>query len=229
MSVVILTKNSEKVIGDCLDLVFSQSFNDFKVIIVDGNSKDRTIEIVKKYPVKVVLEEGGGKKSRFGYARNLGVKAAKGDVIAFMSSDCVADKNWLKNLIRPLGGKTVASFGRQVYLRGESRNPISKILGKYISLRMKRLFESDFPRWYYSTVNSCIKRKIVNELGGFDENLKSCEDQDIGFRIVKKGYKIRYSPEAIVYNKETTQLFEYVKKRVRDLRELKKVKRRYLG
>ena len=227
VSVVILTKNSEKVIGDCLNAVFNQTFKDLEAIIVDGNSTDKTIDIVKSTPAKIVMEEGKGKK-RFSYARNLGVRAAKGNMIAFVSSDCVPEKNWLEKLIEPLGGKVVATFGRQVFVGEDEDGPGSKVLGKYISLRMGKMFDGEFPPWYYSTVNSSVKRKIVKDLGWFDEGLKACEDQDLGFRIVEKGYKIKYCPNAIVYNRETTKPIVYVKKRMGDLKEFEKVKRRYL-
>jgi len=227
VSVVILTKNSENVIGDCLDAVFNQTFKDFEVIVVDGNSVDRTIDIVKNTPAKIVMEEGKGKK-RFGYARNLGVRAAKGEVVAFVSSDCIPEKNWLEKLIEPLGGKVVATFGRQVFVGEEEDSLGSKVLGKYISLRMEKMFDGEFPPWYYSTVNSSVKRETVKKLGWFDEELKACEDQDLGFRIVGKGYEIKYCPNAIVYNRETTQPIVYAKKRVGDLKEFEKVKRRYL-
>lgn len=80
ISIVIPTYNAEKFMPGLLDSIFSSDVKDFEVIISDDCSTDNTVDISKKYPVKLVrLSENSGP----GRARNLGVKAAKGDIIFF--------------------------------------------------------------------------------------------------------------------------------------------------
>ncbi len=84
ISIVIPTYNAEKFMPGLLDSIFASDVEDFEVIIADDRSTDNTVDMVKKYPVKLVtLSENSGP----GRARNLGVKAAKGDIIFFLDAD----------------------------------------------------------------------------------------------------------------------------------------------
>jgi glycosyltransferase involved in cell wall biosynthesis len=84
ISVIIPVKNEAEKIEQCLEAVFEQTIKPFEIIVVDGHLTDRTVENAKKYPVKVVYEDygtGGG-------TRQVGVKSAEGDFIAFTDADC---------------------------------------------------------------------------------------------------------------------------------------------
>ena len=96
VSVVIPTLNSETTLEQCLESVFTQDYpiDKYEVIIVDGDSNDRTLEIAKKFPVKIVTEY---KKGR-GKAYNRGVLETKGEAIAFLDSDAYAEPLWLRDV-----------------------------------------------------------------------------------------------------------------------------------
>ena len=94
----------------------------YEVIIVDGYSTDDTVEIAKRYGCKIVYENAG----TIGGARNIGVENSTGKYIAFTDSDCIVDKNWLKNLIGQFTDEKIASVG------GPIRAMYLAVQGKYL-------------------------------------------------------------------------------------------------
>lgn len=99
VSIVVPVYNGEKTIGRCIESLLNLDYpkDRYEIIVVDNGSKDRTREIVKKYPVTLLVEN----KIRSSYAaRNKGIKHAKGEYIAFIDADEWADKKWLKEMVK---------------------------------------------------------------------------------------------------------------------------------
>jgi glycosyltransferase involved in cell wall biosynthesis len=96
ITVVVPTYNEEKNIERCLTALNNQTIprDTYEVIVVDGGSKDRTVEIASKYADRVMQQVSEG----VGGARNDGAAAAKGDIIATTDADCVPNKDWLQNI-----------------------------------------------------------------------------------------------------------------------------------
>ena len=97
-SIIIPVYNVEKYIKKCLDSVFSQTDKDFEVIVVNDGTKDNSMDIVKKYDVKIINQKNQGLSA----ARNRGVKEAVGDYLIFLDSDDYWEKNILKELSKSL-------------------------------------------------------------------------------------------------------------------------------
>lgn len=119
ISVIIPTYNEEQSVKDCLESLAKQSFGDFEVIVVDDGSTDNTATIIKSlityHPslITLLLQKHKGP----GAARNLGVKEARGEILVFVDADMTFDKNFLKNLIRPItAGKTKGAFSKDEYV-----------------------------------------------------------------------------------------------------------------
>ena len=112
VSIIIRTHNEERWINHCLNSVFSQSYKDFEVIIIDDDSKDGTLKKAKQYPLKIVNYSGEYKP---GKALNLGVTKSSGEYIAFLSGHCIpVDSSWLENLVSGLEKREIAGvYGRQ--------------------------------------------------------------------------------------------------------------------
>ena len=98
VSIVVGVRNEERYISECVDSLLSIDYpkEKYEIIIVDGMSNDNTQNIIKQYSVKLILNE----KQNVAAARNLGVKNAKGDLIAFTDGDCEVNKSWLKILVK---------------------------------------------------------------------------------------------------------------------------------
>ena len=97
-SLIIPVYNVEKYVKKCLDSVFKQSFKDFEVIVVNDGTKDNSMDIVRKYDVKIIEQENQGLSE----ARNTGVKNAKGDYLIFIDSDDFIEKDLLKEVNKSL-------------------------------------------------------------------------------------------------------------------------------
>ena len=93
-SIIVPVYNVEKYIKKCLESIFNQSFKDFEVIVVNDGTKDKSMEIVRKYDVKIIEQENKGLSE----ARNTGVKNAKGDYLVFIDSDDYIEKDLLKKI-----------------------------------------------------------------------------------------------------------------------------------
>jgi len=97
ISVVVPTYNEERNIEKCLKSLSEQTIprESFEVIVVDGQSKDRTTEIAKKFAEKVIQQVSKG----VGGARNDGVRIAEGNIIATTDADCEANNQWLETIL----------------------------------------------------------------------------------------------------------------------------------
>lgn len=195
VSLIITTLDNEQTIGECLNSIFKLEYpkNLIEVIVVDGGSRDSTVEIAKKYPVKVVV-----KPSNAPSAYNYALKIARGDLIAIVDADVKVEKDWLSKLIKHLKDPSVACAGGGI----ETWNPqhaLPRCIGYDIKYRYGRLLKTkDVKR--LATMNLLIKRSVLNEVGGFDESLSTQYDTDLGYKIVSRNYKIVFEPEAKCYH-----------------------------
>ena len=112
-SIIIRTKNEQRWISSCLSAVFSQTYNNFEVIIVDNNSEDRTLDKVKKFPVEKIV---GIDKYLPGESLNRGIRESKGDYIICLSGHCIpVNEYWLENLVNAIeeDDSFAGVYGRQ--------------------------------------------------------------------------------------------------------------------
>lgn len=128
ISVVVPVYNGEKTLPLCLDSLMNLDYpkEDFEIIVVDNNSTDKTQEIIKRYPVRYVFEP----HRNCAKARNKGIKSSKGEFVAFLDADCVAHKDWIKNLLNGCNDPFVGGCGGEIY----SYNP-STLWEKYAENR----------------------------------------------------------------------------------------------
>ena len=127
LSVVIATRNRERWLTDALESLTRQTRPPDEIIVVDNASEDNTREAVSQFqhrlPVKYVFE---GKKG-IPYARNCGVKLAKGDIIAFLDDDSSADENWLRYIEMPfIRDPNIGIVGGLIKPHNVSNGPIEK-------------------------------------------------------------------------------------------------------
>tara|TARA_B110001452_G_scaffold267260_1_gene276459 strand:+ start:4392 stop:5765 length:1374 start_codon:yes stop_codon:yes gene_type:complete len=192
ISIIIRTKNEERWIEQCLKKIFDQTHNNFEVIILDNNSKDKTVERAKKFPVKIIKI----KKFFPGKAINLGVKKSKGKIIVCLSAHCIPiNNNWLNKITYPLKDPKVAGvYGRQKPLSYSSdfdKRDLLNLFGPEKKIQKKDTF--------FHNANSAFKKKLWKKIP-FDEKTIHIEDRIWGNAVINKGYKLIYEPEACVYH-----------------------------
>ena len=207
VSIVIISHNEEQNIRDCLDSLVSLDYPDssYEIIVVDS-SEDKTKEIVKEYQ-KIRLIPSGHKD--FSKKRNIGIREAKYELIAFIDADCIAPPEWLERIQGKIHDERVAAITSDAY-----PPPKSPFLGKLIACLGKPAggaigFDSYFTELerginVVATGNSLFKKTILLKVGGFDERghfYAGGEDWDISQRILGAGYVLEYEPNAFVYHK----------------------------
>ncbi|MEM3602374.1 MAG: glycosyltransferase family A protein [Candidatus Bathyarchaeia archaeon] len=196
ISVIVCTRNRVRSLEKCLDSLLSLNYpkSEFEIVVVDNNSDDETRVILQsKYSnvVRYIFE------SRIGiaYARNTGVKHARGSIIAFIDDDCIPDKNWLKELIKGFKSSEIIGVGGPTRPLNE-KIPKSKTVHSVLGT-----FDRGTREQYVSFVgsgNCAFKREALN-LTLFDVNMKVSEDVGFCLILTRLGYKLLYVPSAITY------------------------------
>ena len=212
VSIIIPTKNNGDILEKCLATIQNLDYprDEPEVIIVDGHSTDDTVEIAKKYGCKIVYENIGTR----GGACNIGVKTAKGEFIAFTDGDCVVPKDWLRNLIKHFNSEKVACVGGP-NITPEDDTEFAKCVGTVLSFLSKPgsryglNADEVIETFHNSGCNVAYRKKAIEEAGWFNEKLVTCEDEELDYRIIEKGYKILYTPDAKVlhYRRPTWKRF----------------------
>ncbi|SHJ13348.1 Glycosyl transferase family 2 [Desulfatibacillum alkenivorans DSM 16219] len=178
ISVIIPTFNRAGRIEKAVESVLAQDYKDFELIVVDDGSEDDTLEILKNYPeVRVLPQERQGVSA----ARNHGVNAGAGALIAFLDSDDL----WLPSKLRVQAeffntnpdvlicqtGETWIRRGKRVNPRNRHEKPSGQV------------FERSLDLCLVSPSAVMMRRSLFEAMGGFDESLPACEDYDLWLRI----------------------------------------------
>jgi cellulose synthase/poly-beta-1,6-N-acetylglucosamine synthase-like glycosyltransferase len=193
ISIIVASRNSEQTINECLKAIFEQNYpkGSMEVIVMDGCSTDATVKIAEKYPAHVI-----SMPLNAAAAYNYALKIATHDILGFVDADAKVEPEWLNKLITHLDDPRVAgvSGGIETW---NAENPWARSIGYEIKNRYSRI-QKYAAR--IATMNLLLKKSVVEEAGGWDENLPSQYDTDLGFRITSRGYKIAFEPDAKCYH-----------------------------
>lgn len=213
ISVIIVNYNRKDLLRQCLDSVMGQSFQDIETIVVDNASTDDSVQMVKTgYPEVKLIQNI--QNLLFCKAQNQGIDVAGGDFILCLNSDCVLDKDYLKEALFAIGldarigmvsGKimrmdkiTIDSTG--LFL-GRNRKALERGYGKID----RGQYEN--PGYVFGVSGACafFKRSMLMDIkdkyGYFDERFGMYyEDLDLCWRAQKKAWKAYYNPKAIAYH-----------------------------
>jgi len=193
MSVIIPVYNSKDTIEECLKSVYNSDYKNYEVIVVDDRSTDNSIEIIKKFPCKLIRM---GKNSGPAKARNTGVKYSKGDILLFMDADVLIKKNTLKKFNDSLKRVKEASAIQAIYSKYVKYNNFSNIYKMlYLTYGFNRVSEDFIPT--IASYCAAIKKSVFVSLKGYNENIPtaSSEDDEFGHKLSNKGYKIYLDKE----------------------------------
>lgn len=195
ISIIIRTYNEEEYIERLLISINKQKINtNYELIIVDSESTDNTVKICKKYNTKIITIKK--EDFTFGKSLNLGIKNSKGDVCVFISGHCIPyNEYWLDELVKPLKIKNVGlCYGKQI---GNNRTKISEhvIFKKWFPNNNLGIQNNSF----CNNANCSIKKEIWNKTK-YDEHVTGLEDIVFGNEIMKRGWKLYYNYNSIVYH-----------------------------
>ncbi len=204
VSVVIPARNSEKILGQCIKSLKNLNYpkEKYEIIIADSNSTDNTFEVAKNLGAIAVHNTGGTVCS----GRNIGFKTARGEIVAFSDSDCVMDRDWIKNSIKYFEDEKIAAVG------GPNLTPAEEgAFGKAVGFVFNQaLFTagSVYARILKKTkevkslpgCNIIFRRKALEKVLPLDESIIEAEDYVMNQKIRALGYKLMYTPDTIVWH-----------------------------
>ncbi len=216
ISVLLLTRNRKVELQRCLESLEQQTARDFEVVVVDNGSTDGTAEMIMQHTgcriVRVENRTGGS----FAEARNRGLDAAHGEIVAFIDDDCTAEPRWLEKIGHEL--KEVDAIGGLVLPAGRLRFPRwwHPELGWLVGLSVPGMLSSGpgysttGARYYAQTANMAVRHEILaqerfQEIGG-DMRIEARrydagrEDAELWRRLRVKGFRVRLVPGLIVYH-----------------------------
>lgn len=214
VSVIIPVRNRPTDIAVCLEslerLIYPREKMD--VIVVDDASTDETPEVVARFPVKLISLKD---RHQAPSCRNTGAAAAKGDIFAFIDSDCVADPLWLKDLLPAFENPEVGVVGGLVD-SATGGNGLDKYEQVKSSLRIASWFKRSDGNERFFYVPSCnllSRRELFFQLGGFREDLLVGEDVDFCWRAEDQGRLIDYQPLGKVFHRHRNRIKDFCVRR----------------
>jgi len=188
VSIIIPAYNEEKDIKDVLDSIMRQTYPKEKIetIVIDDKSTDKTAEIAKKYPVKLIK----GQHKGVGAARNLGIKNATGDIILFVDADQVLDKNYVKEIVSCFKEDVAGVSGFEKLYNTKSLIAKLSYLKKRLGYETAKLIPL-----------GAVRKSVIKEIGYIDPKYGMYDDWEFAKRVSEK-HKIVRTKKAIFYHKE---------------------------
>ena len=196
VSIIVPTKNSERLLERCLDSIISQTYKSYELILVDNSSTDKTLEIAKKYTDKIYTK--GPERSA---QVNFGVSVANGEYIYKVDSDFVLDPEVVEQCVKK------ASVGYDAVVVHNSPDTSISWIAKI------RKFEVDMYK-YDITYSSArfLRKDLYLKIGGFDEKVTAGEDYDFQNKLNRSGYKTGFIDAEALHLGEPTSFWKHMKK-----------------
>jgi GT2 family glycosyltransferase len=207
VSVLICTRDRSAMLADCLDSVLRCSPPPAEVIVVDQSRDEASRLVVRRrqggaIPVRHVRGLGTG----LSRARNQGIPACQGTVVAFTDDDCRADPGWVESLTRPIrNGEADAAVGRTLPEPGSSGT--DQTFSAYAPAGRPAFSRRTHPWRLGGGGNFAARREVLGRAGPFDERfgpgapLESAEDMDMIHRLLRAGERIVYVTGAVVWHR----------------------------
>jgi glycosyltransferase involved in cell wall biosynthesis len=190
ISIVIPNYNMAATIGQCLEAALSSDYKNFEVVVADDHSEDNSVEIIKKYPCKLICLESRSGTSK---ARNAGARNSRGEFIFFIDADCLLERD------------TLSIVNRTLSLNG----PEVMIGGTYTKMSFDRtfysIFQSVFVNWsetknienpdYIAAHAMIVDARTFEKSGGFPEDfMPIIEDVEFSHRLKRSGCRLVMNP-----------------------------------
>lgn len=195
VTVIVCSYNGAATLGQCLRSLSALDYPDYEVIVVDDGSTDDTRAVLAGFPeVRAIHQPNRGLSA----ARNAGLQAATGSIVAYTDSDCFADPGWLACLVDPLQQSGAAAVG------GPNLTPEDGWLAACVAAapgQPTHVLESDQVAEHIPGCNMAFRREALLAINGFDPAFhKAGDDVDVCWRLQQAGCWITFAPGAYVWH-----------------------------
>jgi GT2 family glycosyltransferase len=195
VSIVVALHNAAKTIDECLASLRRLRYPDYEVIVVNDGSTDESADIIGRYPFRTITTANQGVSA----ARNQGLRAATGEIVAYIDSDAAADPDWLSYLVTTFLESDVVGVGGPNLVPRED-NWVAKCIYRSPGAATHVMID-DKSAEHIPGCNMAFYRSALEEIGGFDPIFTAAgDDVDICWRLLERGYRIGFSPAAVVWH-----------------------------
>lgn len=206
ISVVVCSYNGARTIGKTLATLENLEYPDYEIIVVDDGSTDQTSAIAARHDVRLIRTENNG----LSVARNHGMNAATGEIIAYIDDDAYPDPHWLTYLASSflrtehagIGGPNIAPPGD-----GAIADCVANAPGGPVHVLL-----SDEVAEHIPGCNMAYRREKLLAIGGFDPRFRVAgDDVDICWRLHERGWTLGFAPTAVVWHHRRNSIKTYFK------------------
>jgi rhamnosyltransferase len=222
ISVLLLTKNGTEYLEEVLRAIFSQKLSEtFEVIAIDSGSTDGTLDMLRRYPVRV--REIAPEEFNHGRTRNLGIAMAHGDFVVLITQDATpSTESWLERMLANFSDPDVAGVYCRQIPRPDAGVLTKRQLNGWVTARPHREIKriTDWQRYgslppmeqymfcAFDNVSSCIRKEVWRK--HLFPYTSFAEDLEWSKRVLEEGHAIVYEPEAAVFHSHhRSVLYEY--------------------
>lgn len=208
VSIIIITRNRPFLLRHGIERVLNQPYPYKEIIVVDSSTNEESEKILAQYP-EVISVRLRGQRDNMPQARNAGLAAASGDILAFIDDDAMVKPDWLEALLQAYHDETIGAVGGRIIEMPEPHcdevrgfpifliKPSGRVIGKNRGAFSTKEVEVD----HISGGNMSFRREVLEQVGGFDPkytltNLR--EETDLCMRVKLAGWRIMYVPTMAV-------------------------------
>jgi glycosyltransferase involved in cell wall biosynthesis len=204
VTIIMPTYNRGSYVGEAIDhlLELDSPVGRYEIVVVDDGSRDNTPDVLAAYAdmdnVRVLRRVNGGPAA----ARNTGIAASRGQVLAFTDDDCRPIKEWLSHLLAALESSGAAGVGGRT-IPASATSLVSRFVARRHLSELPNAVNGEV-RWLV-TCNAAFHREALLAVGGFDESypVPGGEDTDLCSRLRGAGYRLGVAPDALVRHDHT--------------------------
>ena len=195
VSVVVASYNGGKTLSECLESLERLNYPNYEIIVIDDGSTDATAQIVKEHDVHYIYTANGG----LSRARNLGIQAASGSVIAFTDSDASVDPDWLYFMVIAMEEQNASGVGGP-NLAPPQDGFVADCVDHAPGNPTHVLFDDELAE-HIAGCNMAFRKETLEAIGLFDPTHRSAgDDVDVCWKLLARREKIAFSPSAIVWH-----------------------------
>jgi O-antigen biosynthesis protein len=206
MSVIVCSHNGGGTLRDCFEGLSRLDYPDYEVIVVDDGSTDGVIAIAGDYGFRLIRTPNRG----LGSARNTGLEAATGEIVAYIDDDAYPDPHWLRYLAASFAGSSHAGIGGPNIAppgQGTIADCVAASPGRPIHVLL-----SDDEAEHIPGCNMAFRRDALAAVGGFDSRFRAAgDDVDVCWRLQQGGWTLGFSPAAMVWHHARNSIRAYWK------------------
>ena len=213
-SIIVPAYNATHTLAPCIHALQHQTNvpGDYEIIIVDNGSTDDTVALAQRSGVQVIHQQKRGPAS----ARNMGIQAAKGNIVCFTDADCEPQPTWLSEIVAPLLANLEIAGCKGAYCCRQT-----ELFARFVQLDYEDKYDILQSHEYIAFMDfysASYRRDILLAIGKFNEQFTAAnsEDRELSYRLASAGHKMVFQRSAVVCHLHTDNFKDYVTKKMRN-------------